>query len=239
MRAELSFSFIVPVYDDAAALERLLGVLTLFEAKPEILVVDASLVKAGARAVAEKFEVRYLEAEKASRGAQLIQGARAATGDVLVFNHADTYFEERHMLALDAALQADGGLQAGAFLKDMAWHYPKMAWSSAIYRWYARHVGVLYGDQSVFVRREFYEALGGIRDIPIMEDVEFSSRLRKRTKCVLLDPPLRTSMRKFEREGALLRKVQNMALVNLFRLGVWPERIYGWYYRRRVTRGAR
>jgi rSAM/selenodomain-associated transferase 2 len=236
--AAFTYSFVVPVYNDAEALARLLGVLMEFEVSPEILVVDASPDKSASREVAERYGVLFLEAEKASRGAQLIQGAQAATGDVLVFNHADTYFEEQHLLALDAALQSDGNLQAGAFLKDMAWHYPKMAWSSAIYRWYARHLGILYGDQSVFVKREFYEALGGIRDIPIMEDVEFSARLRKGTQCALLDPPLRTSMRKFEREGALLRKVQNMALVNLFRLGVSPERIYRWYYRRRVSRGA-
>ena len=236
------YSFVIPVYEDAEALERTLEVLTKFECKPEIVVVDASPDKGPSREVAAKFGIVYGEADKASRGTQLAQGARIATGDVFVFHHADTEFGAEHMRALEEVMRTRGcrqecrhygDVQAGAFFKDVRFLYPGWAWSEKVYRWYARRWGILYGDQSVFVRCEYFEELGGVRDIPIMEDVEFSGRLRRgKGRIKLLDPPLRTSMRKFTRDGLYRRKTKNILLVWLFRCGVSPERIYGWYYGR-------
>jgi hypothetical protein len=106
-------------------------------------------------------------------------------------------------------------------------------------RWYSRYIGVLYGDQSVFVRRAHFESMGELREIPHMEDVDFSKRLRRSGKMTLIDPPIRTSMRKFKAEGTVWRKVQNVTLVTLFRLGVSPERLHRWYYRwKNAGRGA-
>lgn len=226
----LSFSFIIPVYEDAEALEKALEVLTKFECRPEVIVVDASPDKEAAKMLAEKYGVVFAPAEKASRGAQLAQGARIASGDVFLFHHADTYLTAAHMQALEIAMR-ETDVKAGAFFKDVSGHYPAFVWATGLYRWYANWRGILYGDQSVFVRRDFYDELGGMRNIPIMEDVDFSGRLRRgRGVVVLLDPPLRTSMRKFKREGLYRRKLKNMLLILLFRFGVSPERIYGWYY---------
>lgn len=158
-----------------------------------------------------------------------------ASGEVLVFQHADTNFSQQHLEALSVAM-ADGQLKGGAFYKDIRAHFPKVAWSEPLVRWYSRRIGVIYGDQSVFVRRAEFEALGGFREIPLMEDVEFSKRLRRAGQVTLIDPPLRTSMRKFEAEGAIRRKLQNFGLVWLFRLGVSPERLHRWYYRWKYPR---
>ncbi len=56
---------------------------------------------------------------------------------------------------------------------------PSLAWSERLVRWYSNRFGVIYGDQSVFVRRAAFDAMGGYRDIPLMEDVELSERLRR------------------------------------------------------------
>ncbi len=228
-------SVVIPCLHDAERLKRVLDEITSFPRIPEILVVDATPGEeaAGIRTMVEGSGARYLVAEIPSRGAQLNQGARAAKGDVLVFHHADTRLTAAHLSSLEGAMAGDAELTGGAFYKDIGAHYPKLAWGEGLYRWYARVVGILYGDQSCFVRRGHFEKIGGFRDIRLMEDVAMSGKLRRSGKIALLDPPIRTSMRKFRKEGVFLRKMRNVALVFLFRIGVSPDRLYEWYYRKR------
>ena len=75
--------------------------------------------------------------------------------------------------------------------------------------------------------------MGGFAEIPIMEDVEFSGRLRKQGRFALVDPPVRTSMRRFQRRGYMRNKLQNIGIIWLWRVGLLsPEQIYRWYYGR-------
>ena len=230
----MTVSFVIPCWNDAERLESALAQLVKLDPKPQILVADASDDREPVRAVARDFGAEYIEVEGANRGGQLNAGARRASGDVLVFHHADTQFSQAHLDGLVAAL-ADEKLVGGAFYKDIRSHHPKVGWSEPIVRWYSRRIGVLYGDQSVFVRRAHFEEMGEFREIPLMEDVDFSKRLRRSGKMTLVDPSIRTSMRKFKAEGTVRRKVQNVALVFLFRLGVSPERLYRWYYRWKIS----
>jgi GT2 family glycosyltransferase len=95
----------------------------------------------------------------------------------------------------------------------------------------ARRGGTLYGDQSIFVRKEIFEQLGGFASIPLMEDVEFSRRLRRTGKIVVLDPPIATSPRHHERRGAIRTSIRNGVMIVLYRLGISPQRLHAWYYR--------
>ena len=235
----LTVSIVIPVWNDAARLARSLEVLSALEPPPEVLVADASDDRDGVRDLAESFGARFIAVGQPNRGGQLNAGAREASGDVLLFHHADTQLTQAHYRSVIDALEGDPELVGGAFYKDIRAHHPRLGWSEPLVRWYSHHLGILYGDQSVFVRRARFGELGGFREIPLMEDVEFSKRLRRAGKVGLIDPPLRTSMRKFVADGALRRKLQNMWLVFLFRLGVSPERLHRRYYRWKNTgRGA-
>ena len=227
----MTVSFVIPCWNDAGRLAGTLELLSALEPRPELVVADASDERGPVRALAEKFGAEYVEVEKPNRGGQMNAGARAARGEVLVFHHADTNFSQAHLGAMVAALEEDGQLTGGAFYKDIKAHHPKVGWSEPVVRWYSRYIGVLYGDQSVFVRRAHFEGMGGFKEIPLMEDVDFSKRLRRAGKMALIDPPIRTSMRKFKAEGTVRRKFQNVTLVFLFRIGVSPERLHRWYYR--------
>ncbi|MFT4549309.1 MAG: glycosyltransferase involved in cell wall biosynthesis [Verrucomicrobiales bacterium] len=227
----LSVSFVIPVWNDAARLAVALEWLEVLDPKPEVLVADASDDRVAVRQLVARFGAMYVEVEKPNRGGQLDAGARVASGDVLVFHHSDTFLSQAHYESLRGVMVGDPELVGGAFYKDIRAHHPKVGWSEPIVRLYSNYIGVLYGDQSVFVRRSHYEGMGGFRVIPLMEDVDFSKRLRRSGKVTLIDPPLRTSMRKFKAEGAVWRKVQNVTLVFLFRLGVSPDRLHRWYYR--------
>jgi hypothetical protein len=86
-----------------------------------------------------------------------------------------------------------------------------------------------YGDQGLFTTRAVFDALGGYREMPLMEDVDFVRRLTKQGPVIELPLKLRTSARRWERDGWFRRSLRNAALVTLYFLGVSPRRLARWY----------
>jgi uncharacterized protein len=105
-----------------------------------------------------------------------------------------------------------------------------LMWLESVARFLTRHGGTLYGDQSIFVRRDVFQQLGGFARIPLMEDVEFSRRLRAAGKIAVLDPPVESSARRHLRKGAWRTSIQNGLFIVLYKLGVSPHRLHRWYY---------
>jgi hypothetical protein len=94
----------------------------------------------------------------------------------------------------------------------------------------SRWTGICTGDQALFVRRHIFEALGGYPDIPLMEDVEISRRLRRAGRLSALRARVTTAARKWEREGVTRTIVLMWGLRLLYACGVSPERLHRWYY---------
>jgi GT2 family glycosyltransferase len=159
-------------------------------------------------------------------------GAAAATGDVLVFLHADTEMEQPHLTAISDAM-VDGQFVGGAFYRAFDERHPRLRWLEPIARFLTRNGGTLFGDQTVFVRRDVFERLGGFAEIPLMEDVEFSRRLRRAGPVMIADPPIRTSPRHHIENGAWRTTIRNGLFLLLFKLGVSAERLHAIYYARR------
>jgi rSAM/selenodomain-associated transferase 2 len=222
-------SIIVPCLDDAQALSACLDRLADAGTDVEIIVADASAADS-CREIATRRGATVVHCTKRGRGSQMNEGAAVARGEILLFSHADTELEARHIAAVRMLADSTRAFSAGAFYKDIPAQYPRAAWASGFLRWYLRHFGVIYGDQSLFLRREHFVKIGRFADIPIMEDVEITRRLRRAGGLVFVDPPLRASMRRFQKRGIFKTKVQNILLVLLFRLGVSPGAIYRWYY---------
>lgn len=172
---------------------------------------------------------QVLAAERPNRGRQLHAGAARASGDVLLFQHADSELTRAQVGALRGAM-ADGRWVGGAFHRKFDDRHPALRWIEPIERRRARWFGTLFGDQSIFVRRTHYEAIGGFRDLPLMEDVEFSRRLRRSGRITLLDPPMETSPRTHRARGAVRTSLRNGFFLLLFHLGVPPSRLHAWYY---------
>jgi GT2 family glycosyltransferase len=164
-------------------------------------------------------------------------GAAAATGDVLVFLHADTELQRPHLAAIEKAM-ADSAIVGGAFYRAFDERHPRLRWLEPIARFLTRNGGTLFGDQTVFVRREMFQQLGGFAEIPLMEDVEFSRRLRRAGGVVILDPPIRTSPRHHIENGAWRTTIRNGLFLLLFKLGVSAERLHAIYYARRIKARA-
>lgn len=229
MACDLTLSIIIPCWNDAAALGRLLAPLGGL-AGVELIVADAS-TSAAAAELARGAGAKVVACAQAHRGRQLNAGAAAATGEVLLFQHADVELTAVHVEALRKAMKENVKAVGGAFHRHFD---PSHRWRrrllTPIVRWRNRHGGTLWGDQSVFVRRDHFMRLGGFADIPLMEDVEFSKRLRRSGRVLLLDPPVLASARRHRRKGALKVSLLNLAFIGLYKLGVSPHTLHRWYY---------
>lgn len=162
------------------------------------------------------------------RGGQLRAGIQASAGELVVMLHADTHLDPAAGGQLNHAMR-DAEVACGAFRQ-------KIDAPGRLYRWLeagnahrARNWGLPYGDQAIFARREWLDEVGGVRDLPIMEDVDLMDRLRKRTRPVLLDGPLHVSARRWQKRGVVRRTAGNWALLAAYRAGVAPERLARWY----------
>ncbi|MFQ6672430.1 MAG: hypothetical protein ACE5KY_03950, partial [Candidatus Tectimicrobiota bacterium] len=99
--------------------------------------------------------------------------------------------------------------------------------------WRSRILGLPYGDQALFVRREVFEALGGFRPLPFMEDVDFVQRLRRYGGVRLTQGQVLTSPRRWEQEGVVATTVRNNLVLLGYFLGLDLEALHRWYVRPR------
>lgn len=220
-------SVIVPCWNDAEALRGLLATVRTLAGLDEVIVADASSDET-ACGLAEAAGARVVRCARPNRGAQMNAGARLASGDTFLFHHADTELRQPHVAALRTV---DAQTIGGAFHRKYDDRHRGFGWIEPIARAWNLRIGTLYGDQSVFVRRGVFERLGGFAEIPLMEDVEFSRRLRRAGPTVLLDPPIATSARHHQHRGPWRTTARNAAMLTLFRLGFSPETLHRWYYR--------
>jgi len=225
----LRISVVVPAWREAENLATLLPALSRLDRVAETIVVDASGASESEQIILS-CGATFIAAPAPNRGEQMNLGAEAASGDVIVFQHSDTDLEDAHLAAIETAL-FDPQIIGGAFYRKFDDRHPRLMWLEAVARFLTRHGGALYGDQTIFVRRDVFTALHGFAKIPLMEDVEFSRRLRAAGKIAVLDPPVQSSARRHLRKGAWRTSLQNGLFIALYHLGVSPHRLHRWYYR--------
>jgi uncharacterized protein len=216
-RVRLSVSVVIPTLDE----ERCLGAaIQSVSADAEVIVVDGGSSDA-TREVAGREGALILTAPR-GRGRQLDEGARAASGDWLVFLHADTTLETGWAEAL-RALSPD--VVGGAFRFAVASPRGGFRIVERAVSLRVRLFALPYGDQGLFVRREVYARIGGFPHLPLMEDVAFVARLRRAGP--LAFPAVRafTSPRRWDRYGIVGTTLRNWSLLGLYAAGRSPERL--------------
>jgi rSAM/selenodomain-associated transferase 2 len=216
-------SIVVPVLDESAALPGLLDHLAGLEGRFEIVVADGRSRDATPELAAQHPAVQVVMNAPRGRAMQMNAGAQAASGEVLLFLHADTrlpadaYGYLRHALADPGVL---GGNFALRFDGDDRF-------SRLLGGWYAlqRRARVYYGDSAIWLRREAFERLGGYRPLPIMEDYDLVRRLERAGRTACLPGPAVTSARRWQRLG-LARTIASWVLIRwLFVAGAPPARL--------------
>jgi rSAM/selenodomain-associated transferase 2 len=224
-----ALSIVVPVLNEAANLERLLPELLTLGPHVEIVVADGGSIDGTAEVVSRHPPVVRVDSAR-GRARQMNAGARASRGSAILFLHADTALPAGAVSAIADAL-ADPSVVGGRFdvrFTSERWPFRMIA---ALMNRRSRWSGIATGDQGIFVRRTAFEALGGYPDIPLMEDIELTRRLKRLGRIACLDARVTTSSRKWEREGIARTVLLMWTLRLLYSLGVSPARLVGWYYR--------
>jgi rSAM/selenodomain-associated transferase 2 len=218
----VKLSIIVPVLDEAAAIEATLAATQAARARAaEVIVVDGGSRDA-TPALAAPLADRVLESAR-GRAAQMNAGAREASGDVLLFLHADTVLPAGAFEAVEAAVGA--GRAWGRFDVVIAGADPLLAVVAAFMNARSRATGIATGDQAIFATRAAFEAAGGFPAIPLMEDVALSRALRARSRPACLRDRVVTSGRRWQRRGTL-RTIFLMWRLRLeYALGADPHRL--------------
>ena len=162
------------------------------------------------------------------RARQMNAGAQASRGDVLVFVHADTLLPLTAKQEIVAAL-ADNATVGGRF--DVQFDRPSMIGQiiSTLMNWRSRWSGIATGDHAIFVKRRTFDQLGGFADIPLMEDVDFSRRLKRLGKIAMLPDRVVTSFRRWDAHGPIKTIVLMWVLRFLYWIGVSPHRLVHFY----------
>jgi rSAM/selenodomain-associated transferase 2 len=235
-RSLCQLSVVIPCWNDARALAAILATLKSLDSVHEVIVADASRDNE-CRSLANEAGVTVVVCDAPNRGAQMNAGAQLATGEVLLFQHADTELTQAHLNALLAAM-CGAHTVGGAFHRKFDARHSALRWLEPMNRLLTRCGGTLCGDQSIFVRRSTFESLGGFAAIPLMEDVEFSRRLRRAGPITIIDRPIASSARHHLRRGAWRTSLRNAVMIALVRLGMSPQRLHAWYYRDAVCRST-
>jgi rSAM/selenodomain-associated transferase 2 len=222
-------SLVVPVRHDAAALARLLATLAITPDVEVIVAAAAPLDDETTRLRERHPDVTWV-ASTPGRGSQMNAGAASAAGQWLWFVHADSRLPVGWLEAFRNLSAGENEVIGGAFrfaLDSRAWQARLLERAVALrVRW----CNLPYGDQGIFVRRSVFEQLGGYAPMPLMEDVEFVARLKRRGTLRHLTLSLTTSARRWEREGWWRRSAANLLTLSFYRLGMSPERLARRYY---------
>lgn len=222
-------SIIVPTFDEEARIGVALTALAPFRVRgAEVIVADG-----GSRdrtvALAAPHADRVVMAPR-GRGAQMNAGAAAATGDVLLFLHADTTLPlNADALVLDGLLRS--GRAWGRFDVRIEGTSPLLPLVAGLMNTRSRATGIATGDQAMFVNRATFAAAGGFPDIALMEDVALSKRLKRIGPPLCLSARVTTSGRRWDERGVLRTILLMWRLRLSYWLGAEPEtlaRRYGY-----------
>jgi rSAM/selenodomain-associated transferase 2/rSAM/selenodomain-associated transferase 1 len=233
MREALPISVVIPVWRDEEPLARVLPSL-VGASNVEVIVSIPLGDQSRYRSLIQQHpRVQWVSAPR-GRAAQMNAGAAVSRGGWLMFLHADCQLPREW---IDVIVEADQSpdIVAGAFrlrIDSGDWR------ARLIERGVRLRValfGLPYGDQALFVRRHTFDAVGGYRDLPLMEDVDFVQRVKTHGRMLNSRSAVVTGARRWERDGWLRRSAQNVGLATRFLLGTSPSRLAQRYFGRKAA----
>ncbi len=226
---ECRFSIVIPVLGEKERINHLIEHTTRSQQGQsyEMIIVDGERVAGTINAVTRE-DVKKVVAPR-GRASQMNAGAEIAKGQILVFLHADTELPDAGLSRI-AQVLADEKYVGGAFALGIDSERLCLRIMAAVARLRCRLTRIAYGDQAIFIRRDYFERIGRFKQVPLMEDVELMRRIKRRgDKICILRERLKTSARRWERDGVIYTTLRNIIVLSLYLSGVSPERLAKYY----------
>lgn len=219
----MRISIIIPVLNEAEHIDSTLTCLEpLRKQDHEVIVVDGGSQD-------ETVELASRRADKViqttpGRAQQMNLGARQASGEILWFIHADTLVSKYAAQQIDNVMKNERN-HWGRFDIRLSGKHLLLRVVERLMNLRSCLTGIATGDQGIFVRRTCFEAIGGFRPIPLMEDIEISRRLKKWSRPCCIHETIVTSSRRWEQNGVLRTILLMWRLRLAYALGVSPEKL--------------
>jgi rSAM/selenodomain-associated transferase 2 len=223
------FSIIIPVLHESEIIHTQLEKLKHIETDEafEIIVVDGSPTQDTLQVITDKTIIKCPCQQ--GRGHQMNAGAARATGDILIFLHADTFLPLNAFSLIQTALK-NKQYVGGAFTLRIQ---PQTAFFRMIAAYSTLRSQITrapYGDQVIFLRKTYFDAIGGYQDIPLMEDVELMRRIKKKKgQIIILPHPVITSARRWDHEGFIYTSLRDNIIIFLYWCGMPAEKLAIFY----------
>jgi uncharacterized protein len=221
----MRISVIIPTLNEAVNLPPTLACLQK-SAQLEMIIADGGS-QDQTRDIAQKFGAQVIQTPP-GRSTQMNQAAHQATGEVLLFLHADTLLPQDWLKWVTQTLE-NPDIIAGAF--ELAIDSPQwgLRWIEWGVKWRSRLLQLPYGDQAIFLRAATFQQLGGFPDLGIMEDFVFVRRLQPLGRIAIVPVAVQTSARRWESRGLWQTTLINQVILIGFHLGISPDRLRHWY----------
>jgi len=221
-------SVIIPVLNEASTLGSFLAQPLFDTDHIEFIFVDGGsmdqtvdLIESDPR---QSFKIIH---SPAGRARQMNAGVNEASGDSLLFLHADTVLPDQALIRIEEALKVSSW---GRF--DVALDAPGISFK--IISWFinqrSRLSGIATGDQAIFVQRPVFESIKGFPEQKLMEDIALSKLLKVLDRPVFLTLKVKTSARKWQQEGVIRTVLKMWYLRAAYALGVEPDQLWQSYY---------
>jgi rSAM/selenodomain-associated transferase 2 len=227
----------VPVFHEGKRINDLIEYVNRLDSdgNVEIIIVDGTPEKDTLTVIRSNHVIKI--SSEQGRAKQMNAGASIARGEILIFLHADTELPIHALRKIGSFIEQTEYV-AGAFdlgIKSNKRIFKVIGTLSSLR---SRLNRVPFGDQAIFLRKEYFNKIKGYKEIPLMEDVELLRRIKKSGDRIrIFHDRVMTSPRRWEKEGVIYCTLRNWTLQALYLLGVSPEKLTNFYksdYRERM-----
>lgn len=208
-------SIIIPVYNEASTIEDYMNHLEKFKDACEIIFVDGGSTDGTKRKIEERFRLAY--SPKMGRANQMNYGASLSKGDIIFFLHADSFLPENTLAEIHRVIS---DYKVGCFKIKFNSRSILMKICGFMSNLRVSLRNIAFGDQGIFIRRDYFYELGGFAEIPLMEDYQLSMDIKADgEKIALASLRIETSDRRFEKNGKLRTMARMQRLQHMYRKG--------------------